>query len=44
MLEARAKASCCGACGYFDDKDLCVVTALDEYILRSSKWRKESKY
>ena len=28
-------------CEYSDDKDLCVVTALDEYILRSSEWRKE---
>ena len=29
-------------CVYSDDKDLCVVIALDEYILRSSEWRKES--
>ena len=29
-------------CEYSDDKDLCVVTALDKYILRSSEWRKES--
>ena len=29
-------------CGYSDDKDLCVVTALDEYMLRSFEWRKES--
>ena len=29
-------------CVYSDDKDLCVVTALDEYILPSSEWRKES--
>ena len=28
--------------GYSDDKDLCAaVTALDEYTLRSSEWRKE---
>ena len=24
-------------CGYSDDKGLCAVTALDEYILRSSE-------
>ena len=29
-------------CGYSDDKDLCIVTALNEYILHSSEWRKES--
>ena len=29
-------------CGYSDDKKLCIITALDEYILRSSEWRKES--
>ena len=29
-------------CGYSGDKDLCAVTALDEYILRTSEWRKES--
>ena len=29
-------------CGYSDDNDLCVRTALDEYILRSSEWRIES--
>ena len=29
-------------CGYSDDKNLCIITALDEYILRSSEWRKES--
>ena len=29
-------------CGYSNDKDLCVVTALDEYILPSSEWRKQS--
>ena len=29
-------------CGYSDDKDLYVVTALDEYILHSSEWIKES--
>ena len=28
-------------CGDCDDKDLCVVTALDEFILRSSERRKE---
>ena len=28
--------------GYSDEKDLCVVTPLDEHILRSSEWRKES--
>ena len=27
---------------YSDDKDLCVVTAHEEYILRSSEWRKGS--
>ena len=29
-------------CNYSDDKDLCVVTALEEYILCSSEQRKES--
>ena len=29
-------------CGYSDDKDFCVVAALDQYILRSSEWSKES--
>ena len=29
-------------CNYSDDKDLCVVTALEEYILCSSEKRKES--
>ena len=29
-------------CGFSDDKDLCVITAFDEYILRFSEWRKES--
>ena len=29
-------------CGYSDDKDLCIATVFDEYILRSSEWRKES--
>ena len=28
-------------CGYSDDKDLRVVTALDKYILPSSEWRKQ---
>ena len=41
-MEARQKPPVVEFCGYSDDKDLCVVTALDEYILRSSEWRKES--
>ena len=41
-MEAREKPPVVEFCGYFDDKDLCVVTALGEYILRSSEWRKES--
>ena len=28
-------------CCYSDDKDLGIVTAFDEYMLRSSEWRKE---
>ena len=28
-------------CGYSDDEDLCVVTILDEYILRSSNGGKK---
>ena len=30
-------------CGYSDDKDLCLVTTLDEYILSSSEWRKSNQ-
>ena len=36
------KPSAVEFCGYSDDKDLCIVTALDEYVLHSSELRKES--